>query len=172
MNPQLRLTAKVLDAVLDDLRRPHPFALERVGFLFTKLGNRGTSNPLTFPVDYWPVPDADYVDDDRAGALIGATAIRAVMQKLLDHRTAALGAIHVHFHDHAGPTDLSWTDARELPPLVESFRSVGPLGAHGILILSRDHGLARIWLPGEEQPVDAQRITVVGTPLRSFWRPA
>lgn len=47
-----------------DLARPHEHALERVGYCRVKYGNRGAVEQLILVVDYWTVPDDQYVPDD------------------------------------------------------------------------------------------------------------
>ena len=40
--------------------------------------------------------------------------------------------------------------------------------AHGIIILSLDHGSGWVWLPGRKEPVAAGTISVIGKPLGVF----
>lgn len=165
MKVRVRLAGAVYDQIRADLMRPHPFAEERVGFVAASLGDVGGSDPLVLLHSYVAVPDGRYIDDPKTGARIDATAIRNVMQRVLDERQ---GMFHVHMHYHKGPTRFSRLDRAELPRLVASFRGVGPGFAHGLLLLSEDHGLASVCIPGHEQPFNAERVTVVGRPL-IFW---
>ena len=165
MKVRARLTRVLYEEIRTDLMRPHPFAEERVGFVAASLANAGGPDPLVLLHSYLPVPDKHYIDDPKTGARIDGTAIRNVMQRVLDNRH---GMFHVHMHFHKGPTRFSRLDKAELPRLVASFRGVGPGYAHGLLLLSDDHGLASVWLPGREQPLNAARLTVVGRPL-FFW---
>jgi hypothetical protein len=36
---------------------------------------------------------------------------------------------------------------------------------HGVIILSRDHGVGWVWLPSRKEPVVAGTISVIGKPL-------
>ena len=115
MQLTLRIPKAVLDEAMGDLKRPHAFAYERVGFFRC----RPTSDAgLVVVSGYDTVPDGDYVEDPGAGACIGATAIQSALQRILTHNT---GQIHVHWHEHDGPTGPSKTDLRDQPRLVGSF---------------------------------------------------
>ena len=46
MTTKVRITRKLLDAVRADLSRPHPFAAERVGFLYGPLVCAGSCSVL------------------------------------------------------------------------------------------------------------------------------
>jgi hypothetical protein len=165
---ELRLTRRLYDEIRTDLARPHPFAYERMGFVFAKLGNRSAPEPLVLLTRYRPVADEEYLDDDAPGAHIRGEAIRSVMQEVLDGRARSEGAFHVHLHKHRGETGLSPIDREGLPPIVRSFLSVGKEAPHGLLVFSKDHGSAWIWLPGQKEPVHAPRVVVVGAPLEVF----
>src|SRR5689334_4714517 len=93
----VKMMADVRDQVLADLRRPHPFASERVGFLSSVGGNRDGANRLVFLVKYLPVPDRCYIEDPDVGARIDSTAIHSAMQHVLDN--PGTGIFHVHLHD-------------------------------------------------------------------------
>lgn len=170
MTPEIRMSRYLYDEVRTDLERPHPFAAERLGFLFGKLGNRGTSNPLVLLHRYGGLRDDQYVDDPRSGGRMDSSGIREAMQEVLDHRKEQEGAFHVHLHEHHGPTGLSLMDRREIPELVRSLRAVGRSAPHGFLVLSLDHGLGWVWLPQADEPLEASRITVVGAPISVFER--
>jgi hypothetical protein len=163
MRARVRIPAAVYAAALADLKRPHAFAAERVGFMSAKVGNRTGEPLLVLGTGYEPVDDDHYVEDEYVGARINTDAIRANMQRILD---TGEGSFHVHLHPHKGAPRLSQTDRREIPRLVESFRLVGPSAAHGIVVLSEDRALGVIWGLGAPEPVEAEEITVVGWPLR------
>jgi hypothetical protein len=163
MRARVRIPAALYAAALADLKRPHAFAAERVGFMSAKVGNRSGEPLLVLATGYEPVDDGHYVEDEYVGARINADAIRANMQRILD---TGEGSFHVHLHPHRGAPRLSRTDRREIPRLVESFRPVGPDAAHGIIVLSEDRALGVVLRPGEPEPVEAEEIAVVGWPLR------
>lgn len=166
MNVRLRLPEPLLARIRADLARPHPFAAERVGFVETALAvpeYDETAGAVVVATNYETVPDTHYVDDPLVGARIGTAAIRSAMQRALDaHR----GCLHVHAHAGRGIPRLSATDARDLPRLVEAFRSVVPNEAHGVLLLSADEAAAWLWLPGEAAWCPADLVASVGRPMR------
>ncbi|HEY3412809.1 MAG TPA: hypothetical protein VGM51_07100 [Armatimonadota bacterium] len=164
---RLRIGRSLYDHVLSDLRRPHPFAFERVGFLYATSGNVAGDPYLALAVDYDAVADADYVNDPTCGARIGSDAIRRAMQRVL---STNVSAFHVHVHEHRGTPALSRTDRRGLPGVVEALRNACPQQAHGLVVLSKDHGIAEVWLPGSDRPRSAGRVTIVGAPMASFAR--
>jgi len=61
-------------------------------------------------------------------------------------------------------------DGREIPALLPGFRAVGSEAAHGIMVLSLDHGAAWVWLPDGKQPVLADSISIIGAPIEVFER--
>lgn len=166
MSATLRLPCQLYEKMIADLVRPHPFAHERVGIVYTRLSDAGAGHMLVFPVDYAPVPDGDYIHSaSRAvGAEISAVAIRRTMQHILD---SGEGAFHVHLHAHQGRPRFSPVDERSLPGLVRSFGHAGPQAAHGALLFSEDAAIALVQLPYQADPA-AARISIVGFPLRIY----
>ena len=164
MNPLIRITRSLYSNALADLTRPHPFALERVGFMYGRcaLDDAG----LVLMGSYQSVPDDDYIDDPRVGARINSTAIRRAMQVAFSDSRAVL---HVHVHDHEGRPDFSLTDLDELARLVPPFCHAAPGSLHGALVLSRNSGSALVWARAEAQPVPTECVSIVGYPLCA-WR--
>ena len=158
---RLRIPRPLYDVMKADLRRPHAFAAERVGFLFVGGGNAEGGEVLAIGAEYRSVADDHYVEDWRSGARINGDAIRAAMQHVLD---TGRGAFHVHLHDHPGVPGFSGMDRDEQPRLVRSLRNVGRDVPHGMLVLSDDSAAAWVWLPGEEVPIVPGQITIVGYP--------
>jgi hypothetical protein len=150
---------------LYDLARRHEFAYERVGFLSAKLGNAASDRPLVLLTDYHPVPDDQYVDDPSSGARINSVAIREAMQRVLD---AGTGGFHVHCHEHRGRPGFSSMDLEETPRVISGLRVAGQTQAHGMLLLSNDHCIAHVWMPGSDESVVATGVSVVGYPLELF----
>jgi hypothetical protein len=163
MNIRIRIARRLYEQVRADLSRPHPFAAERVGFLFGRLGNAGTDDPLILMTAYSSLADARYIDDPLAGARIDSQAIRGAMQQVLNRGD---GVFHTHSHDWPGKPYFSRLDRQELPRLIPSFQAVGPSQAHGLFLLSPNQCTAEVWLPGAAEPVEAGRITVVGYPMQ------
>jgi hypothetical protein len=165
MTVHIKLTRDLYNRVRDDLARPHEFSFERVGFLSARLGNQFGDQLLVLLTDYHPVLDDDYLPDPDCGARINSGAIRAAMQRVLD---TGDGAFHVHLHDHRGRPYFSSLDRDEIPKIVAGLRNAGPSAAHGMLLFSRDHGIANVWGPNVSKPVTAIKISVIGYPLELF----
>jgi hypothetical protein len=157
-----RATSKFLDDVRRDLERPHPFALERVGFITTRAaGGRGFL--LVLAQSYHPVDDEDYLADRNVGAMMGSEAIRKGLNLALLQK---VGVFHVHLHAHHGRPWFSSVDLREQMKFLPDFFKVRPELPHGAIVLSFDKVAGRIWL----RPRRVRRISefnVVG-PRLSF----
>lgn len=162
---RVRLTRTILDQVRADLSRPHPFAGERIGFLYGRLVD-GRS-PLVLITDYEPVADDCYINDPQSGARIDSHAIRGAMQGVLDR---SQGGFHVHMHDWPGRPALSRMDAEEIPRVVTGLRRVGLRDAHGIVLLHEEECAAWVWLPGSDIAVEAESVSIVGFPVQIFRR--
>lgn len=164
----IRFARPLFEDVVSDLQRPHPFAAERVGFLFTRMGSGPAGTTLLFPVDYVAVPDDQYVDVRKpwVGAAINGDAIRGAMQRVM---TTGLGVLHVHLHDHSGQPHFSPTDWHDLPDLARSFQYADPNLIHGALVLSHDAVTGAVWVPNRSSggPL-LPRVSLVGYPLRIF----
>lgn len=146
----------------DDLARTHAFACERVGFLSAVLGNRSGEEGLVLVTNYYPVAEDHYIDDPHSGARINSTAIREAMQRVID---TGQGEFHVHCHAHRGKPGFSSMDLEETPRIVSGLQIVGPAQAHGMALLSHDHCIVYVWMPGADEPLIANRVSVVGYPL-------
>ncbi len=163
----LRMRSDVHRRLLDELRRPHTFAAERIAFCRLRLGNREGDTPIALVTDFWAVADDQYVDDPRSGARINSAAIRRAMQTILD---TGDGILHVHLHEVSGNPTFGTMDRAEIPRLVESFRDTDADRVHGMMVLSRDSAEAWVAFPQSDlQPVS--KITIVGKPIRLVARP-
>ena len=67
-NVCLRMSTDIRLQMLNDLRRLHDHAYERVGFLFTKTKKLRTNTVIVIATKYMPVDDADYLQDKSVGA--------------------------------------------------------------------------------------------------------
>ena len=150
-----------------DLSRPHGFAAERIGFLDGRLAEAGDGVQLVLMTGYQPVDDDHYINDRRSGARINSQAIRGAMQRVLDR---GQGGFHVHMHRWPGRPVLSHMDADEIPPVVTGLRRVGLGYAHGIVLLHQQECAAWVWLPGSDNAIEAQSVSVVGFPINIFGR--
>ena len=158
----IRLTRAVYNQATSQLHEQHPFALERVGFMFARFAPAGSAD-LILVTHFQPVPDADYVADDRVGARINSEAIRRTMQRAL---TTGDVVLHVHVHQHRGRPEFSGTDNREMARLVPSFARVAPSVPHGALVFSQDEAAAII--RSNAGTFERASVAVIGFPL-TIW---
>jgi len=156
-----KITRDMIDQVRRDLHTTHPFAAERVGFLFARVGNQSEQEKLILPAMYSPVQDHQYIDDPKVGACIDSSAIRSAMQTAL---ASGVSVFHVHMHEHKGRPRFSRVDLANYPGFIGAMRNVAPNVAHGALLLSEDSCDALVWLPGIAQPVPGGRIVTTGRP--------
>lgn len=166
MNVHFKLTVGLLDEILADLRRPHPFAAERAGFVGCK-PSKCRGGILVLAQSYIPLRDEWYVDDQRFGCMFNADAMRAAMQFAL---TNDASIFHAHLHDHDGPSWFSQTDLSESRKFVRDFWNVRPNQPHGTLVFSADRAAGLCWFPGRERPIRIAQITAVGFPMRLLGR--
>lgn len=158
MKMRLRMTHSMFARMVADLRPPHEFAYERVGFLFCK--QSGTpSGVLLLASRYAPIRDDQYIRDESVGARFDSSSIREAMQIALSEGVCAF---HVHLHDHRGIPRLSGTDVREMQALIPCFVNVRPDRVHGALVLSSDSATANGWSSTQPQG-EKVRVTVVRT---------
>lgn len=157
-----RIPQRLHRQMLDDLRRPHPFAFERVGFLYTTSVKMPDKTILIIATEYTPVEDTHYINDYSVGAKINSDAIRTAMQRSLKNQT---GCFHVHIHDHRGKPTPSRTDIKSLPGVVESLCNIAPDEANGYLILSRDSFYAGVKVKGIVRLQTPKIISAIGKPM-------
>jgi hypothetical protein len=165
---EIRLTGVLYDEILEDLQRPHPFAFERVGFVMGRMDTAGGRVEAILLTRYLQVPDDHYLDDPTVGARLGPEAMTAAMQAAHHGRATVEGIFHIHLHPRRGEPRMSTTDRAEIPALIPGFQAVGPEAAHGIVILSPNHGTAWVWPPRAAGPVQVEAISVIGNPMRVF----
>jgi proteasome lid subunit RPN8/RPN11 len=127
MNIRFKIASALLATIRIDLRRPHPFAHERVGFISAGLA-AAHDELLILAREYRPVRDDEYLKDPRVGAMMSAEAIRRARQWAMDERVAIF---HVHTHGGTGIPAFSGIDIRENAKFVPNFVSVAPHGVHG-----------------------------------------
>lgn len=157
-----KISRVLLNTVRSDLARPHPFAWERVGFLAGHPGVMSNGEIVILAQSYHPVADADYVDTDSVGAMMGAGAIRKALQIALSNRVSMF---HVHMHEHVGVPRFSGVDLRESAVFMPDFWHVCSSHPHGALVLSRDSAAGLCWCPGSRHPLPIEEIVVVGSPM-------
>lgn len=93
MRVAFKITRALLNNVLDDLRRSHPFAAERVGFVSCRVGRLEPSGWVVLAHNFHPVADDDYLRDRTVGAMMGPAAIRKALQIALSNEVCVF---HVH----------------------------------------------------------------------------
>ena len=167
MNIRFKITSALLTAIRIDLRRPHPFAHERVGFIAAGLA-AAHDELLILAREYRPVRDDEYLRDPSVGAMMGDQAIRRARQWAMDGRAAIF---HVHTHGGRGVPGFSGVDIRENAKFVPNFVSVAPQYAHGAIVLSDTAAFGQVWLGRAGPHPFIARFSEVGMPIRN-WRAA
>ncbi len=171
MNEVILKIPKVLfEQIRNDLKRPHPHALERIGFIGTKHKKLRDGTVLIFVVEYFPVDDGDYIEDEEVGARINSNAIRKAMQYVLD---SGNGCFHVHYHSLSySIPEFSETDLTDNPEIVKSLTYVDKSQVHGMLVIGNNASNAMVQIPGSDFELKTvTKIVVIGYPMNfSFLR--
>ncbi len=160
-----KLPNRLLEKVHGRLKRPHPFAFERVGFLVCRAGLLDDGGVVMLAHDLHDIADEDYLDDPGVGAMMGPNAIRKALQ-ISYNRQASM--FHVHLHLHRGKPHFSGVDEAETARFVPDFWNVQPELPHGAIVFSEDSACGKSWIPGLEAPVDISQFSVVGIPTRKL----
>lgn len=167
MKARFKITRALLDAIRTDLRRPHAFAHERVGFIAAGLA-AAHDELLIFAREYRPVRDEEYLPDPGVGAMMSADAIRRARQWAMDDRVAIF---HVHSHGGRGIPGFSGVDTRENARFIPNFVSVAPEAIHGAIVLSDTAAFGRVWRLGASDTLIITTFNVIGMPI-DRWRVA
>ena len=164
MKVRFKITTGLLTAIRSDLRRPHRFARERVGFISAGL-SAVDDGVLVLAREYRPVADDEYLNDPTVGAMMGPDAIRNALQWALQDGVAMF---HVHTHGGHGIPGFSGIDLRENAKFVPDFFKVAPQCAHGAIVLSDTAAYGLVWF-GRPKPRDfITSFVEVGVPLRKW----
>lgn len=166
MRTAFRITTGLVSKIRQDLRRPHPFAAERVGFISARPAVAGSILSI-IAADYHPVADEHYERDRRVGAMIGPAAIRMALQ--VAYRSN-VSMFHVHMHEHAGAPWFSRVDLIEYPKFVPDFFNVQGGLPHGAILLSHDEIIGLLWPSKERKPQLLDETIEVGAPLCIYRR--
>jgi hypothetical protein len=165
----MRTILKIIDTLFQeihsDLSRAHAFAAERVGFLTCGIAHAPEDTLVVLGSRWHPAADDDYLDDPMAGATIGPTAFRKILQYAYNMPVCVF---HVHRHEHLGRPVFSRTDTRSAQEYVPGFFNVRRSYPHGAIVLSRDQATGHVWLPGKRAPQLIDRFQVIGPTLRSW----
>jgi hypothetical protein len=162
MKVNFKTTRALLGNVYDDLRPPHPFAAERVGFLSCRVGALKPGGWVILAHAFHTVADADYLRDHSVGAMMGPDAIRKALQVAL---SCEVCMFHVHIHGHRGRPWFSGIDLRETAKFVPDFWHVRPHMVHGAIVLSHDSMAGLCWHPQASAPVRISEFSIVGAPM-------
>jgi hypothetical protein len=162
MRTAFKLTRSLFTRALCDLRRPHPFAAERVGFFSCRVGSLKPSGWIVLAEDFHPIADEDYIEDHTVGAMMSADAIRKAMQVAMSNRCCMF---HVHIHEHRGKPRFSAIDLSESAKFVPDFWHVCPQLVHGAIVVSANSMAGRCWHPHSRIPVPFSDFSVVGSPM-------
>ena len=161
---RFKITADLLQCIRVDLRRSHPYAHERVGFLGAGVSLSGSRCTL-LAHSYQSVPDAEYMDDPSVGAMLGPDAMFNAVAWA--HETK-LALFHIHEHGGTGIPRFSGVDIREAKKFVPDFFKFRPECPHGTLVLSNDAAFGHIWLGRQDGPITIDRFTIVGPRIQSW----
>lgn len=167
MRAQLRITRQLLDGMRSDLLRPHRFAAERVGILYCRFSRLPKNVLSILAFRYHAIPDDQYINDPRFGAVIGSDAFRDVIQSVHDEE---VGAFHVHLHWGIGVPRPSVPDLEETAVFVPDFFHGRQSVPHGALILSEDSLSGRVWLKESGEPLPIGEVRIVGAPMQRIGR--
>src|SRR5262249_14995863 len=105
-----KITERLLNEAKEDLRRPHVFAAERVGFFLCRVAALDPNTLLILAHSFHGIVDEDYLDDPGAGATMGPAAIRKALQAAYNQHASMF---HVHVHEHQGKPHFSGIDSKE-----------------------------------------------------------
>ncbi|MBY5475301.1 hypothetical protein HFO86_34735 [Rhizobium leguminosarum] len=166
MTVSLKIRADLLARVRADLERPHPFAWERVGFLFAAAAAMSERDLLLTIRRYIPVDDDDYVIDRKVGARIGSNAMRKAVEAA--YRPAS-GILHVHTHHGSGVPSFSSVDLASASEFVPGFFETAPRMPHGLLVLSDDAAYGHVWFDARRDPKPIDHFVSVGVPINHQW---
>lgn len=166
MKIALKIRAEIVDEIYRDLRRPHPFAAERVGFIVAR-PTRSKTGIILIATRYVAVPNDGYADDQSAAAVMNEITIFSAMQIGYSENVTV---IHVHLHDWPGEPAFSGIDLRETARFVPAFVNARPEYPQAALVLSSDSFVGLCWLHGRKKPLPISKFVVVGAGLRKVTR--
>jgi hypothetical protein len=164
MKAYITITNQLLALIRSDLRRPHGFAHERVGFIKAGASLTGATLQL-FAIAYQPVADDDYEHDPLVGARIGGNAMRKALQFAYKSRSSLL---HVHAHGGRGRPEFSGIDLKSGAEFVPGFFHAIPRMPHGMVVLSNDSATAKLWLGEDDTGTYVSGFAAIGSPLAKF----
>jgi hypothetical protein len=165
MNIHFKITRSFLQNIKNDLMRRHPYAAERVGFLFAREGKIDKEQVLLLASDYMSLSDNLYINDSSVGARINSTAIRNALQKIMD---TGMSCIHIHLHEFSNYPKFSKPDEECMIRLIPSLFHANPHIPHGAIVLGRSGIIGRIWVT-KEKNFPVSKLSVINYPC-DFYR--
>lgn len=160
----LKISTEIYSGILNDLLRPHKYANERVGFLFSRSKKIWNGDYLVYLTEYKALDDEDYIDDPRFGSKFGSKPINDSISYGLERD---MGVFHVHMHELSGGLpEFSDIDLKHLPPIFESCHRIIKNQVHGMLLLGSEGLNAQVWIPERRGFIKADQINVVGSPMK------
>jgi molybdopterin/thiamine biosynthesis adenylyltransferase len=161
-NIVVKIPRSIFKKIHEDLDKKHSFAFERMGFIYSSYKKINRQTHLIILNEYTSVDDENYIKDKSVGGRVNSTAIRnAVNKNMRSHK----GCFAVHKHLTNGIPSFSSTDLKELPPLPQTFNTIFPKEAHGLLLLSKSDIICLVWLPNLKKAFFASKCVVVGNPM-------
>jgi hypothetical protein len=164
MKIKIRIPQDIFIEMMGDLKRPHSFAYERVGFIFSKMESISRNSCVFLVCSYKKVRDDWYIPDEEVGARINAASIHDVCQHILD---TSYSCFHVHLHEFPGQARFSYTDIKDQTRLIHGFTNLNPNIPHGQLLFTPNHAKARILMRNKRIEL-VDDIVVVGLPMRFY----
>jgi proteasome lid subunit RPN8/RPN11 len=159
----INIRSNIYRNIRKDLRRPHPYAAERVGFVFIKYDNDRLE-----VTGYMSIPDEFYINDPSVGASINHHAISRAMMRAFETKESIF---QIHIHEGYGIPNFSRTDINSHPDFLQSFRNANSKGIHGFILLSEDCVLTRYWLAGNASYIDTTSFSIKRDHwLQRLWR--
>lgn len=161
----IRMPQVLLNEILEDLRRPHKYAFERVGFCYGKSVEVANGEWLVIINKYQPVDEVNYIKTKDVGARINSEAIRSAFQLAYTDQSSLF---HIHLHDFGGGLPgFSEDDMSSGPAIIESLRSLVKSQVHGMIVLNKESFNALALVPGTKCLIIAEQISSVGTKLNA-----
>lgn len=162
---RLKVPSCLLQRIRRDLRRPHFFAHERVGFMTAGAVQSGGLRVDLLAREYFPVADNDYEICHGAGASIGANAIRKGLQSAYKDKSSL---IHIHTHGGTGVPGFSKVDLESGVKFVPSFFNLLPKMPHALAVMSNDAIRVLVWTTPESPPQTISEVVELGTNIKQY----
>lgn len=169
MRTRLKIPRDLISSMKADLRRPHEFAHERVGFMVAGAASIDRDEIMLMARDYAPVADSDYVLNKQVGAMIGSDAMRKGVQLAYRDRSSLF---HVHMHWGRGMPAFSVVDLKSGREFVPGFSVTVGRMPHGMMVINEDAATAMIWLDPKHGGTLVDEIVFVGAPYQKTERRA